>query len=155
MTAGRKPKPTSLKLITGNPGHRPLNRNEPNPKRVIPPCPDFLQDEARATWHKVSKKLFKIGLLTEIDDMALALLCQSWTEYLEASAKLRETGLLVKSPNGQLMLNPYLVIANQAIKKVRAMLVEFGMSPSSRGRISTTAGGQDSESGEWLDLLKN
>jgi hypothetical protein len=24
MTAGKKPKPTALKLITGNPGHRPI-----------------------------------------------------------------------------------------------------------------------------------
>jgi hypothetical protein len=49
MTAGRRPKPTRLKLITGNPGKRPLNRNEPNPKRIIPACPDFLQGEARKT----------------------------------------------------------------------------------------------------------
>jgi P27 family predicted phage terminase small subunit len=154
MAAGRKPKPTLLKLITGNPGHRPLNRNEPNPKRVVPPCPDFLEGDARKTWHKVSKKLFRIGLLTEIDDMALAMLCQCWTEYLEASAKLQETGLLVKTPNGQLTMSPYLVIANQAIKKIRALLVEFGMSPSSRSRISTAGGGQDSESDEWSKLLK-
>jgi P27 family predicted phage terminase small subunit len=155
MTAGRRPKPTRLKLITGNPGKRPLNRNEPNPKRIIPACPDFLQGEARKTWHKVSKKLFRIGLLTEIDDMALAILCESWAEYLDASAKLRETGLLVKSPNGQPMMNPYLAIANQAIKKVRALLVEFGMSPSSRSRISAAGGGQDSENGEWFDLLND
>jgi P27 family predicted phage terminase small subunit len=155
MTAGRKPKPTLLKLITGNPGHWPLNRNEPNPKRMIPPCPDFLQGEARKTWHKVSKKLFRIGLLTEIDDMALAILCESWAEYLESSAKLAETEMLVKAPNGQPMMNPYLVIANQAIKKVRALLAEFGMSPSSRSRISTAGAGQDSESGEWFDLLND
>jgi P27 family predicted phage terminase small subunit len=153
MTAGRKPKPTRLKLITGNPGHRPVNRNEPNPKREIPPCPEFLQGEARKTWHKVSKKLFRIGLLTEIDDMALAILCRDWEEYLDASAKLRETGLLVKSPSGQQMMNPYLAIANQAIKRIRAMLTEFGMSPSSRSRISTVGGAGDSEGSEWLDLL--
>lgn len=155
MTAGRKPKPTSLKLITGNPGHRPLNQNEPNPKKTIPACPDCVQGEARKTWRRVSKKLFNIGLLTELDDMALALLCQSWAEYLEASSKLRETGMLVKSPNGHPMMNPYLMIANQAIKKVRALLTEFGMSPSSRSRISTAGSGQDSDNGEWFDLLKD
>jgi len=29
--AGRKPKPTALKIIEGNPGKRPLNKNEPKP----------------------------------------------------------------------------------------------------------------------------
>jgi len=92
MTAGRKPKPTLLKVITGNPGHRPLNRNEPSPKRLVPSCPDFLQGEARKAWHKGSRKLFRIGLLTEIDDMALAILCQSWAKYLRCFGKIPRDG---------------------------------------------------------------
>ena len=32
MPAGRKPKPTRLKLIDGNPGKRAINKNEPAPK---------------------------------------------------------------------------------------------------------------------------
>jgi P27 family predicted phage terminase small subunit len=128
MTAGRKPKPTTLKLITGNPGHRPVNRSEPKPQPAIPQCPEFVQGEARKTWHKISRKLHRIGLLTEIDVMVLAVLCQSWAEYLEAAAKLGETGMLVKSPNGYPIMNPYLVIANHAVKKVRSLLAEFGMS---------------------------
>jgi len=154
MTAGRKPKPTALKLVTGNPGHRPLNRKEPKPEAAIPECPEFVQGEARKTWHKVARKLHRIGLLTEIDDMALAVLCQSWAEYLEASAKLRETGMLVKSPNGYPMMNPYLAIANQAVKKVRSLLAEFGMSPSSRSRIAA-AGNAPSGGGEWMELLED
>jgi phage terminase small subunit len=87
MTAGRKPKPTALKLIQGT--YRPdrANANEPKPKAGISPCPKFLQGEARETYRKVSKKLARIGLMTEIDEMALAMLCQSWAEYLEASEK--------------------------------------------------------------------
>jgi hypothetical protein len=29
---GRKPKPTRLKLVAGNPGKRPLNPREPTPE---------------------------------------------------------------------------------------------------------------------------
>ena len=47
------------------------------------------------------------------------------------------------------MLNPYLIVANQAMKKVRALLAEFGMTPGSAARIHaagratnpTTSGG--------------
>ena len=38
-TRGRKPKPTALKLLEGNPGNRPLNIAEPRPTGV-PNCPD-------------------------------------------------------------------------------------------------------------------
>jgi phage terminase small subunit len=51
------------------------------------------------------------------------------------------------------VFNPYLVIANQAVKKVRALLAEFGMSPSSRSRIAAAGAGHESESGEWMELL--
>lgn len=33
---GRRPKPTRLKVLTGNPGKRPLNMDEPRPERAIP-----------------------------------------------------------------------------------------------------------------------
>lgn len=38
-TRGRKPKPTELKLLEGNPAKRPLNKNEPNPEKKAPRCP--------------------------------------------------------------------------------------------------------------------
>jgi hypothetical protein len=36
---GRRPKPTRLKVLTGNPGKRPLNMDEPQPEPAIPDCP--------------------------------------------------------------------------------------------------------------------
>ena len=33
---GRRPKPTRLKMLTGNPGKRPFNMNEPKPDAEIP-----------------------------------------------------------------------------------------------------------------------
>ena len=153
MNAGRKPKPTALKVIQGT--YRPdrANPSEPRPRPGIPPCPKFLQGEAREAYRKTAKKLARIGLLTELDDMALSMLCQSWAEYLEATDQVRKTGMLVKSPNGFPVFNPYLVIANQAVKKVRSLLAEFGMSPSSRSRIAATGAGHENESGEWMELL--
>ncbi len=153
MNAGRKPKPTALKVIQGT--YRPdrANLSEPRPRPGIPPCPKFLQGEAREAYRKTAKKLARIGLLTELDGMALSMLCQSWAEYLEASDQVRKTGMLVKSPTGFPVFNPYLVIANQAVKKVRALLAEFGMSPSSRSRIAVASVGHEGESGEWMELL--
>lgn len=153
MTAGRKPKPTALKLIQGT--YRPdrANLNEPKPKAGIPPCPKFLQGDARKQYRKTAKKLLKIGLMTELDDMALAMLCQAWAEYLEATDQVKKSGMLVKSPNGFPVLNPYLTAANQALKKVRALLTEFGMTPGSRSRISAAAAADESDN-EWAKLLK-
>jgi len=153
MTVGRKPKPTALKVIQGT--YRPdrANPNEPKPRVVIPPCPKFLQGDARKQYRKTAKKLARIGLITELDDMALAMLCQGWAEYLEATEQVKKSGLLVKSPNGFPVLNPYLIAANQALKKVRSLLAEFGMTPGSRSRIQAAATSDESDD-EWTKLLK-
>jgi len=153
MTAGKKPKPSALKLIQGTYRSDRANPSEPRPRPGIPPCPKFLQGDAREQYRKMAKKLVRIGLLTELDDMALSMLCQSWAEYLEATDQVKKTGMLVKSPNGFPVFNPYLVIANQAVKRVRSLLAEFGMSPSSRSRITAVGAAQDNESGEWADLI--
>ena len=46
---GRKPKPSHLKLVTGNPGKRAINTQEPVPERILPAPPAELTAEARAS----------------------------------------------------------------------------------------------------------
>lgn len=44
---GRKPKPTALKILEGNPGKRKLNAKEPTPLKKAPKCPAWLDAEAK------------------------------------------------------------------------------------------------------------
>jgi hypothetical protein len=44
---GRRPKPTRVKALTGNPGKRPLNTHEPRPEPAAPDCPPELSPAAR------------------------------------------------------------------------------------------------------------
>jgi P27 family predicted phage terminase small subunit len=153
MSAGRKPKPTALQLIQGTYRADRAKLAEPKLRGVIPPCPEFLHEQARKQYQQTAKKLARIGLMTELDDMALTILCQSWGECLDAWARLQETGMLVKFPNGYPMTNPYWAVLNQAVKKLSAMLSEFGLTPGSRSRIHALAAGEDSDD-EWSKLLK-
>lgn len=45
--AGRKPKPTVVKILEGNPGKRKLNDKEPMPVKGMPTCPAWLMKEAQ------------------------------------------------------------------------------------------------------------
>jgi P27 family predicted phage terminase small subunit len=91
-------------------------------------------------------------VLTEIDDLALIGLCQSWAEYMEATEQASKTGMLVKSPSGYPILNPYVTLANQALKRVKSFLTEFGMTPSSRSHIMAVPGENEADN-KWKDLL--
>jgi phage terminase small subunit len=64
---GRKPQPTKLKALEGNPGKRAMNDREPQPPAGVPDCPEFLQDEAREEWFRTAAVLKQMNLLTVAD----------------------------------------------------------------------------------------
>jgi P27 family predicted phage terminase small subunit len=134
---GRKPIPTKLKLLRGNPGKRALNKCEPQPDLKIPDCPDHLDAEAKVEWARMCKVLFAQGLLTDMDRAALAAYCQDWSRWVRAERMVLATGEVLKGDNG-LYQNPYLAVANRAQLDMRNLLVEFGMTPSSRTRLQIT-----------------
>jgi P27 family predicted phage terminase small subunit len=143
----RKAKPTNLKLITGNPGRRPLNANEPKPKPEIPTPPSELSDDARIEWEYVAGQLYAVGCLTGIDRAALAAYCQAYGRWILAERALAEmakqdpvtAGLVVKSAKGMSLQNPLVGTANKAMQDFVRYAAEFGMTPSARSRIQAQA----------------
>ena len=74
---GRKPLPTALRLISGNPGKRPINGREPKPVISIPTCPAHLMPLAKTEWKRLARYLHDPGIISELDRAALAAYCQA------------------------------------------------------------------------------
>ena len=147
---GRKPKPTHLKLLQGNPGKRPINSAEPKPPAELPSAPAHLSDAAKTEWTHMGQQLLTLGLLTSIDRAAFAAYCVVWGRWAEAEEALKKTGPVVRSPSGYPMLSPFYTIANQSLSQMRSYLVEFGMTPSSRSRTSVRTGESTDPMEEFL-----
>jgi len=135
--AGRKPKPTALKKLQGNPGRRPYSKKEAMPKKPkgIPRAPSHLDKRAQEEWRRMAKELHPLGLLTNIDLTALAAYCASFSIWLDAQKKIQKHGVLIKAQSGFPMQSPYLAISNRAMTEMRKWMVEFGLTPSSRSRV--------------------
>lgn len=138
---GRPPIPTRLKILRGNPGKRALNKSEPAPapRRSLAP-PAWMTGEAVVEWRRLAPVLARLGLLTEIDGDALAQYCQLWARWREAETELAKHGMVIKGSKGAPVLSPFVAIAHRSIAQLRAMLVEFGMTPAARSRIKTDPG---------------
>ena len=54
---GRKPTPTALKVLHGNPGKRKLPVNEPSPREGTADPPEWLEPEAQETWRNIAREL--------------------------------------------------------------------------------------------------
>lgn len=133
---GRRPKPTRMKFLTGNPGKRPLNKNEPRPDPALPECPPELGPSAQREWTRLVGELSKLSLITNLDRAALASYCGSYALWAEATEAIHKFGTMVKSPSGYPMQSPYIAIANRQAEIMMRIASEFGFTPASRSRIS-------------------
>src|SRR4029453_18636400 len=118
--SGRRPLPTHLKVLRGNPGKRRIHPSEPTPPAVTAafdtPPPELAGDDVAETeWRRVAPMLRACKLVTEAERPLLITLCQQWSRYLEAQQKIRESGMLVKTPAGLPEPIPYLEIKKRSM----------------------------------------
>src|SRR5688572_4754536 len=124
---GRKPKPSHLKLLEGNPGRRPSNPNEPQPPPAMPTCPAHLCPSAKAEWKRLARQLHVLGILTMLDRSVLAGYCQAYGRWVEAERKLKETPAILKMPSGYIQQNPWLTISNKQLELMHKYMSELGL----------------------------
>jgi P27 family predicted phage terminase small subunit len=143
--AGRRPKPTALKKAQGNPGKRKLNELEPQPEIVEAFIPTYLSKPARRWWEMLAPMLLRLKVLTEADQLGLALLCEQAAQADEATRMIRKGGIMVKK---QLydragkkigtvpVIHPAFKVQVEATKQLKSFLLEFGITPASRSKVT-------------------
>ncbi|MFI0848861.1 phage terminase small subunit P27 family [Mesorhizobium sp. IMUNJ 23232] len=136
LMRGRKPRPTVLKLVMGNPDKRSLNSNEPKPANMIPTCPAHLSPTAKSEWKRLVRHLHEMGLMSQLDRSVLAVYCQTYGRWVEAERKLKETPPLLKTPAGYVQVSPWLTISHKCVELMHKYLTELGLSPASRSRVA-------------------
>jgi P27 family predicted phage terminase small subunit len=146
---GTKPTPTALKIVRGNPGKRPLPENEPTPSAGAD-APEYLSPAAAKHWPMVAKQLNDANILTAIDAAALALYCEAFARWRHACDQVNKYGPVIKAPSGFPVQSPYLAIANKAHEQMTKLLIEFGMTPSSRSRVTRADSGESDQSAAFV-----
>ena len=136
---GRKPKPTAVKELEGNPGKRALNEFEPKPKKKAPKCPTWLDAEAKKEWRRVAKQLEELGVLTEVYIASF----EGYCDWKEAKEFISKHGTIVKTPSGYWQQVPQVSIAQTYLKIMIKFCEQFGLTPSSRSRIVAEKGSND------------
>lgn len=136
--ASPKPLPTHLKLINGRGNGRDSGGRPVKPElgwvRLPPTAPDWLAGEARRMWDDVVAELSRLKLLKPIDAGALSAYCVTWQRFVDASAIVARTGLVLDTEKGPVK-NPAVLIVEAASKELRAWSAEFGLTPSAESRL--------------------
>lgn len=155
MKRGPKPKPTAIKLLTGNPGRRPIDRREPQPARLSSSrAPRWLGPEGRRAWAEVIESLSGVpGLLTQADRGIVALYAHAWEQFHAARVLIEKGGLVVPGAKGGEVLHPAARIQRCAAERIASLGAKLGLSPSDRVSLRAT-GSMDVDAGDAIDCLE-
>lgn len=144
---GRKPVPTALKVVRGTDQPCRVNKDEPTPGTDKIEKPPGLSVNADPVWDELCEMLMEAGVMTNVDQPALRLLCETYAQWIEANTQLTKVGLLIKGKDGGAVTSPYFHIADKLAKRVAACLADFGMNPSARTRVSIAVGEKNKPKG--------
>jgi len=118
--------------------------DEPQPKDYKGGPPAWLSAKAVEIWNELYPELSACGMITVADVKLFAAYCEKWAEWHGYKEKIKKTSELIKSPKGYVQQNPYVSMANRVFDQMIKLGSEFGMTPSSRSRVS--AANKDAES---------
>ena len=135
--SGPRYKPKVLKELQGTlrDDRHPANEPEFEPLAKAPRCPTKLTGEARKVWKHLGGLLAGTRVLTEVDLHGLEAYCVIYARWVDAEANLAKYGVMM-SDDGKLFPSPYLRIAEDSLKQMRSWMMEFGITPASRSRVS-------------------
>lgn len=161
---GRKSTPTSLKVLRGNPGKRPINTDEPQPDLLcsVPEPPENLGEIARQEWGRLAGELISLKLLTALDTTMLEVYCESYEQYRQAEAEIKThfkkfkkytVTYTNKANNENEVPHPALRIKREALDIMRSVGSEFGFTPASRTKLKVPP--QTQAGSKLLTIIKN
>ena len=149
---GRKPVPTHLKVIRGNPGKRKLNKNEPLPIGDLVDAPEWMAESQRQNWNYAVENAPK-GLLKKLDRSVLVAWTVAEDLHRRSSEQVEKFGILTKAPNtGLPMQSPYLPVVNKQAQIMLKAAELLGFTPASRSRVQIIEDRPSDEEDPWAAL---
>ncbi len=149
---GRRPKPTAVKVLSGNPGKRAINKEEPQFTEITHvDAPEWMGELATTMWETLVPELLKQKILRITDLHNVEAFCMAYQRWREAEEEITFKGITVTGAMGGPIKNPALTASNEA----RRQMVQFGsllgLDPSSRARL--TGAGQKKKENEFTAVL--
>lgn len=152
---GRKPVPTVLKVLRGNPGKRQLNGAEPKPQALEVDVPIELTDEiAKAEWVRSIVPAIGNRHITAADRVLAIAHCELWATWQsQITDAARHPHVVAAGKSKHPMPNPARTMANKTLQLLVKVDAELGLTPVARSRVRIDPSGFDDEETRLAQLL--
>lgn len=155
-TRGPKPKPTTIKRKTGNPGKHRLNDQEPEPTGGLD-APDCLDQYGRQVWFRITGSMPE-GVYTRVDEQLLASYCQAASMHRAAvfvnrlgKFKAKERGFITETAYRDTNGRDWLRIQKEQAQALATIGTRLGLDPAARTAIKVP---EKKKQGKFGDLRK-
>jgi P27 family predicted phage terminase small subunit len=136
---GRPPTPTSIKILRGNPGNRPLNGDEPAPPDADLSPPPCLDGVALEKWNEIAPLLAKMGVLSQADRSLLTRYCVLHEQWVVVSKHVREHGMTQLTSTGYSQITAEGTLFKSLPGDLLRIEQQFGMTPAARSTLKVNS----------------
>lgn len=139
-SGGRNRLPTAVKLARGTLRPHRENRDEPRIDPKLPPMPEGLDADERASWEKFAGYLVDMGVLTVDNESALRDLACADVRLVRARLDLKKHGGVWTDPlTKKPYKSPRAAIFSEAFAELNRLRQAFGLEPQSRNGVKSIA----------------
>lgn len=143
--SGRRPTPVQILKLRGSyRSDRHGGRCE-NPAPGPMEAPAWLGGEGLTLWRKMVAHLRTLGLESPLFEVALALTCQSYGEYVAITAELSTAKRVLSNKGGRKYPNPLIRIRQTAWDQFKTGLAGFGLTPADVQKLKPVLQIQENE----------
>jgi phage terminase small subunit len=154
--SGRRPQPSALKVLRGNPGKKRLNEHEPQPPTGDVVKPGNLSKLAGAVWDELAPVCLAMGTLTTADVRPFATLCELQATLTRASLEKDAEGwapFTLSDGAPVVKIHAVVKLERETATALRPYYALFGLEPISRARIAVPKK-PDVPVSKWAGALK-
>jgi phage terminase small subunit len=158
--SGRRPQPTALTVLRGNPSRKKLNENEPRPPSGEVVKPAELSVAAGVVWDRLAPICIQMGTLTCGDTQTFGTLCELQATLQQASSQKDAEGfapfVISQDFNGAdvVKIHAAVKLERETANALRPYYALFGLEPVSRARISVPRQKAEEPVSKWAGALK-
>lgn len=140
--SGRRPQPTNLTVLRGNPSKKKLNENEPRPPSGEIAKPAGLSAGAAGVWDELAPVAVAMGTLTMADLKPFATLCELQATLQQASSQ-KDNAATAQAG---------IKLEKEVAAVIRPYYALFGLEPVSRARLAVPSKDKEPAS-KWAGLI--
>jgi P27 family predicted phage terminase small subunit len=141
MARGRKLKPLEIKVLNGNPGHRPLPIDSVKFQELESAVtPEWLDEMAKECWEWYSPLLLNQKILTRGDLHNLEAFCSAYSRWRQAEEQVKLLGVIYPDGHDGYKKNPACTVITEALSQLEKFGGLLGLDPASRQRLTAPKG---------------